>query len=151
MKNSMTKTPKTHITADFGEKSLNMTKSFYNKACKIGSAEYKELRAAMADNPDYKINIVTNDKKRSYRTLTIERMRAYIETQPNSKENLLTLDRVIKVAEAKGAKYPLTKKWFLETFPEYKECAVSDNELTGSAPQGDDQEQVVTISAEKAA
>ncbi len=147
----MTNSTKTHIIANFANKTLDITKSFYNKACKVGSSEYKELREAMADNPTYAINIVTNDKKRSYRALTIERMRAYIETQPNSKENLLTLDRVIKVAEAKGAKYPLTKKWFLETFPEYKEYAVSDNELTGSAPQGNDQEQIVTISAEKVA
>ena len=130
MTNSIT--TKTHITADFAHTTLNMTKSFYNKARKVGSPEYKELREAMADNPTYTINIMTNDSKRSYRSLTIERMRAYIKTQPNSEANLATLDRVIAVAEAKGAKYPLTKKWFLETFPEYKESTVSEQELIGN-------------------
>ena len=129
MTNSITKT---HITADFANKTLNMTKSFYKKACKVGSAEYYELREAMADNPTYTINIIANDSKRSYRCLTIERMRAYIKTQTNSEQNLATLDRVIEVADAKGAKYPLTKKWFLETFPEYKESTVSEQELIGN-------------------
>ncbi len=132
MKNSTTKTTKTHITIDFGETSLNMTKSFYKKACKVGSPEYKELRNAMKENEGYSINIVSNDTKRSYRALTIERMREYIKTQANSEKNLATLDRVIKVAEAKGAKYPLTKKWFLETFPEYKENEVSEEELNSN-------------------
>lgn len=126
MKNSMTKT---HITADFANTTLNMTKSFYKKACKVGSPEYKELRNAMKENEGYSINIVSNDKKRSYRALTIERMVEYIKTQANSEENLAALDRAVKVAEAKGAKYPLTKQWFLLTFPEYKENAISEEEL----------------------
>lgn len=120
---------KTHITADFANKTLNMTKSFYKKACKVGSPEYKELRNAMKENEGYPINIVSNDKKRSYRALTIERMVEYIKTQANSEENLAALDRAVKVAEAKGAKYPLTKQWFLLTFPEYKESAISEEEL----------------------
>lgn len=130
MTNSIT--TKTHITVDFANTALNMTKSFYKKACKVGSAEYYELREAMADNPTYTINIIANDSKRSYRCLTIERMRAYIKTQPDSDKNLATLDRVIEVAEAKGAKYPLTKKWFLDTYPEYKENTISDQELIGN-------------------
>ena len=129
MKNTMNKTTKTHITIDYQTHTLDMTKSFYKKACKVGSPEYRELREAMKENEGYSINIVSNDSKRSYRALTIERMREYIKTQANSEENLTTLDRVIKVAEAKGAKYPLTKKWFLLTFPEYKETEVSEEEL----------------------
>ncbi|MBR0341840.1 MAG: hypothetical protein IJH64_06275 [Oscillospiraceae bacterium] len=38
------------------------------------------------------------------------------------------MERVIAIAKAKGAKYPLTKQWFLETFPEYKESTVSESE-----------------------
>ena len=41
----------------------------------------------------------------------------------------------MKVADAKGAKYPLTKKWFLKNFPEYKENAVelSEDEILKNA------------------
>lgn len=132
MKNTMNKTTKTHITIDYQAHTLDMTKSFYKKARNVGSPEYRELREAMKENEGYSISIVSNDAKRSYRALTIERMREYIKTQANSEENLTTLDRVIKVAEAKGAKYPLTKKWFLETFPEYKENEVSKEELNSN-------------------
>ena len=120
---------KTHIKVDFENETLNMTKSFYNKARRIGSPEYKELREAMKENDGYSIEILSNENKKTYRSLTFDRMRDYIKTQPNSAENLATLDRVIAVAEAKGAKYPATKKWFLETFPEYKESEVMAKEL----------------------
>ena len=130
MTNSIT--TKAHITRNFENNTLDMSQSFYKKACKVGSPEYKELLSAMKENEGCSINIVRNESKRSYRSLTIERMRAYIKTQPNSEANLATLDRVIEVADAKGAKYPLTKKWFLETFPEYKESTVSEQELIGN-------------------
>ena len=56
-------------------------------------------------------------------------MREYIKTQPNSKARLIEFEAIQTVAEAKGAKYPLTKKWFLATFPEFKENEVSDAEI----------------------
>lgn len=135
MKNSTTTTTKTHITVNYSNETLDMTKSFYKKACKVGSPEYYELRNARLENKDYSINIVSNDKKRSYHALTIERMKEYIKTQPHSKENLKTMERVMSVAKAKGAKYPLTKQWFLKTFPEYKESAISENELGSQEPE----------------
>ena len=127
---------KNPISANHINNTLSFSKSFYKKACKVGSDEYKELRTAMGENPDYKIVLVGNADKKTYGNLTIQRMREYIATQANAEENLRTLDRVIKIAEAKGAKYPLTKKWFLANFPEYKmeitdgEIANKDNDIT---------------------
>ena len=34
----------------------------------------------------------------------------------------------MKVAEAKGAKYPLTKKWFLDKYPKFKTNDVAASE-----------------------
>ena len=132
---------KSHITCSFSDNTLSLTKSFYKKACKLGSDEYKELRAAMGENPNYKIVIVGNADKKTYGKLTFQRMREYIATQANSKENLEMLERVMKIAEAKGAKYPLTKKWFLETFPEYKENGVSEQERQNMDAQPSEQAQ----------
>jgi hypothetical protein len=56
-----------------------------------------------------------------YRNLTIDKMREYIDTKPNKAELHTEMDIVIEIATAKNAKYPLTKKWFLAKFPEYKE------------------------------
>ena len=125
-------TMKSHITYSFSDNTLSLTKSFYKKACKVGSPDYDELRSALNGNPGAKIVFAENTAKQTYSKLTFERMVAYIKTQANSEKILATLDRVIKVAEAKGAKYPLTKKWFLETFPEYKENEVSKEELNSN-------------------
>ena len=122
-------TMKSHITYSFSDNTLSLTKSFYKKACKVGSLEYKELRNALTENPDARIVFAENTAKRTYSKLTFERMREYIIlTQTNSEETLRTMERVIAIAKAKGAKYPLTKQWFLETFPEYKESTVSESE-----------------------
>ena len=57
-----------------------------------------------------------------------ERMAEYIKTQPNSEKQLITFAAVQRIAEKKGSKYPLTKKWFLNAYPEYKANEVSANE-----------------------
>ena len=119
---------KNPISANHINNTLSFSKSFYKKACKVGSLEYKALRNALTENPDAKIVFAENTAKQTYPKLTFERMVSYIKTQANSEENLRTMERVMLIAEAKGAKYPLTKKWFLETFPEYKESVVSEQE-----------------------
>ena len=119
---------KSHITYSFSDNTLSLTKSFYKKACKVGTPEYKKLCDAFTTHPDAKIVFIENANKRTYAKLTFERMVAYIKTQANSEDNLRTMERVMLIAEAKGAKYPLTKKWFLETFPEYQENSVSESE-----------------------
>lgn len=121
-------TMKSHITYSFSDNTLSLTKSFYKKACKVGTPEYKKLCDAFTTHPDAKIVFIENANKRTYAKLTFERMVAYIKTQANSEDNLRTMERVMLIAEAKGAKYPLTKKWFLETFPEYQENSVSESE-----------------------
>ena len=132
---------KSHIAVDFFTKSLTLTKTFYKKACKVGSPEYQELRLAMSESPNFTIKLIGNDAKRTYGKLTFQRMKEYISTQANSEENLEALERVAKIAETKGAKYPLTKKWFLETFPEYKENAVSEQERLNLDAQSSEQDQ----------
>ena len=65
-------------------------------------------------------------------------METYIKTQPNSKERLIEFAAIQKVAKAKGALYPLTKKWFLATFPEFKENNVSEAEISAEVAVGED-------------
>ena len=98
----------------------------------------------MGENPNYKIVIVGNDDKKTYGKLTIQRMREYIATQANAEENLRALDRVIKIAETKGAKYPLTKKWFLATFPEYK-MEITDKEIANKDAYGDQHTNIILL------
>ncbi len=128
---------KNPISANHINNTLSFSKSFYKKACMVGSDEYKALRTAMGENPTYTLNILDNPNKNTYRELTFAKMREYIATQANAEENLRTLDRVIKIAEAKGAKYPLTKKWFLANFPEYK-MEITAGEIANKDTDDDD-------------
>ena len=64
-------------------------------------------------------------------------MKEYILTQNRSVEKLLEFEAVKKVAEAKGAKYPITKKWFLNEYPEYKtnEATINEEEILKKAAE----------------
>ena len=121
------KTIQKNVVVDVMNNTLTMTKAFYKKASIVGSDEYYELRKAMAENVGFKIVFKSADKK-TYRRLTLEAMADYIKTQPNSKERLIEFAAVQAVAETKNAKYPLTKKWFFEKYPEYKICGVQGSE-----------------------
>lgn len=143
-----------NVTVNVIERTITISKAYYKKASIYGSSEYKELREVMSENATFKIVFKTIDKK-TYNGLNFERMAEYINTQPNSEANLKEFEAVMKVAEAKGSKYPLTKKWFLATFPEYKLNEVSDKETGTSLNNSEDKtnnvEEKTNINEEKAA
>lgn len=128
---------KTNITINHAEKTISVSKTFYNKASKFGTAEYKTLNNAIKQNRGYEIVFKTSDKK-SYHGLTFKRMEAYIKSQPNSEANLIAYSKAKEVAEAKGSLYPYTKKWFLETFPNYKLNEVSAMEMVETSSKTKD-------------
>lgn len=124
------------FTYDFVNKTIVGTKSAINRANKGMSPEYDMLCKMLADHPDFTVAeklIKHKEDKKKYHGLTLCRMKEYIETQPNSKERLIEFAAIQKIAAAKGAKYPLTKKWFLATFPEFKENEVSEAEISATA------------------
>jgi hypothetical protein len=87
----------------------------------------------LAEHPDFRVvpkEIEVNATKKKYNGLTFNRMKEYIELQEDSENVLAVFEKVQEIAEAKGAKYPLTKKWFLSKYPEYKEneASIGSNE-----------------------
>ncbi|MEE3492184.1 hypothetical protein [Ruminococcus sp.] len=116
----------TTMYVNHADKTITITKAFNKRASIYGTDEFKMLHRAIQDT-GYSV-IVKTIQKKSYNGLSFKRMEAYIMTQPNSEANLKEFKAVQSVATAKGAKYPLTKKWFLQTFPEYKVNEVSANE-----------------------
>ena len=116
---------------------IQVSKAFNNKASKYGTDEYRTLHKILRDNANNnpRIVIVKNEKKKTYNGLDFDKMAEYIKTQPDSEKMLIKFEAVKRIAEAKNAKYPLTKKWFLETFKEYKANAVSEAEAKGLEAQ----------------
>ena len=126
---------KKNFSYDFEHKAIIGSKSAISRANKGMNPEYKELSAMLAAMPTFSVQIKDIRKKkdqRRYPQLTFKKMEDYIRTQFSDKKELegkiIEFKAIQKVAEAKGAKYPLTKKWFLKTYPEYKENDVSETE-----------------------
>lgn len=107
---------------------LAVSKTFYKKSCIFGTEEYYELNAAMAQNEGFKVAIKKSDKK-TYHGLSFKVMEAYIKTQKDSEKQLVVFEAVKRIAKTKGSQYPLTKKWFLENYPEYKKNEATQSEI----------------------
>lgn len=141
------------FTINFTNKTIVGTKTSIEKAGRFGSPEYKELSALLAVHVNFQVvekPIKSNPRKKSYHGLTFERMKQYIETQPDSEENLALFEKAKKIAESKNSQYPLTKKWFLSTFPNYKGNEVSGVEMGTAAEPETVQESTATAAAKTA-
>ena len=128
---------KTRFTYNFIEKAIIGSKAAIERANKGKNPEYAELSGMLAAHPDFSVRVKDIQKKegkKTYSKLTFERMEEYIRTQFSDKKvlntKLVEFTAIKKVAEAKGAKYPLTKKWFLAAYPSFKENEISKDETT---------------------
>ena len=102
------------FTINFTEQTISGSKSALRKASNPASDEYKELTAKMAAHPTFKVvEKEANPHKHTYKDMDFKFMRNYINAQPNAKELMEEFD--LAVAMFNG-KYPLVKKWFLDTF-----------------------------------
>lgn len=122
---------------NFVEKTIVGSNAAIQRANKGLNPEFKELTDMLAQHPDFTVVtkvIEKNENKKTYSKLTFKRMEDYIRTQFSDEEilngKLIELEAIKNVAKAKGAMYPLTKKWFLAKYPEYKENTVSDIEIS---------------------
>lgn len=127
MKNQNRKT----FTFDFVNKTIVGSKRSIERANKGLSPEYEELIEMLKKQPTFEVEakvIKVNKNKRKYTNLTFENMERYMSGLPNSKELLKEYNIVKENADTMFAKYPLTKKWFLTKFPEFKnrKCVVDD-------------------------
>ncbi len=118
-----------HFEFNFVEKAIIGSKAAINRANKGMNPEYTELTNMLAAHPDFNVKekqIEKKEGKKTYSKLTLQRMEEYISLQDNSETKLIEFNAIMTVAAAKGAKYPLTKKWFLNTYTEYKESEITE-------------------------
>ena len=105
---------------NFAAKTIEVTKTFANKASDFGSEEYYTLRAAMSDLPDFTVAIKTAPKHRrtSMRGLTYEAMEACIAAVDEDGSLMNDFQ-----AMRHGYNYGVVKKWFMTKFPEFNNFA----------------------------
>ena len=105
---------------NFAAKTIEVTKTFANKASNFGSEEYYTLRTAMSDLPDFTVAIkMTRKPRRTYmKGLTYEYMESYI-SMVDEDGSLMKDFQCLR----QGCNYAVVKKWFLTALPEFNNFA----------------------------
>ena len=127
--NSYNKNAVSYFTIDFAKKAIVGSKSTIAKAGKIGSPQYEALCSIMKIHPTFTIEnkvIAKKKDKLNYKNLTFARMEEIIKMSKNSEMMLNKFEAAKKMAKMKNSLYPLTKKWFLDNYPEYKENRIEE-------------------------
>ena len=117
---------------DFPKHSIIASATTLKKARNPQSAECKMLLQMLSEHPNFKVaekEINKKDGKQTYKGLTFQAMTDYIKTQANSEAEIRKYEVVRRIAKIKGSEYALTKKWFLNAYPAYKEKAIVEQEM----------------------
>ena len=123
---------------DFSKRSIIASATTLKKARNPQSAECKMLLQMLSEHPNFEVVEKTIQKKpgkKTYKGLTFGTMEDYIRAQANSEKQLAVYHAVRRMAKIKGKEYALTKHWFLEACPDYKEKAIAEQELHALLPK----------------
>lgn len=125
-----------------------VTKAFERQARMFGTEEYKLWRAYREDYPAAKMvtkRIKKNPNKRTYRNLTYDNMRLFIEEK--NPALLANFESAKKTAKAQQNPYRAVLAWFLSEFPNYDDyksffttqtaAPAEDNKGASAAPAED--------------
>ncbi len=131
---------------DHARRAIIITKEFAKRAANITTKEYRELTSFHRDFPDYTIERRTAEiikKKETYKGLTLDGMKKYIEAQDvaqnNNGEGLKAFEAIKAYHTPTGKdkpSYPKVKAWFLKTYPAYvkKDDTASQSQTTEKVP-----------------
>lgn len=129
------------FTVSFAENTIIATKTTLRKASIPNSPEYKALMKLMKQNPMFAVcekEIKTPTGKTTYKGLNTAFIQQYISIQPDSE--------VLRAQYEKAAemgKFPLVRKWFLNTFENFNMESAKKELIEAAAAK------VVSISSEQ--
>ena len=124
-------------------RTIEMTKTFADKASRFGSDEYNTLMLAREQNPGYSVKVVTRkttkSDKPSFKGLTYEYMEKYILAHGDAetvKKNYEEFNEMLLISRchSKQFRYPVIKSWFLKQYPEIAKfgmCSQPEIEVVG--------------------
>ena len=115
---------KTLFAVNFAENTSIVSKTTLKKAGVPNSPEYKELMKLMKKHPTFAVaekDINTAEGKKTYKGLDKAFIEKYISIQTNANE----LNKQYAKAAEMG-KFPLVRKWFLNTFKNFDMAAAKE-------------------------
>ena len=113
-------------TIDYMNKTVILSKSFYEKACNINNAtEFDEMKKLRAEFPDFTFTVKQIKKKAgktTYRNLTYGNMEIYIRANEENPAAMLAEFQTVKAKSCiQSSPYAFVKQWFLKQYPNYTE------------------------------
>ncbi len=117
---------KNTLTINHANRTIVMDRTFAKFAVDTRSEEYAHLQMVRRDYPNYDVvqrHIRTNSTKNTYKGLTYEYMKEYIQTHGTEEKKARNLEKfnemyLISKCQGKAYRYPVIKSWFLEEYPE---------------------------------
>ena len=97
----------------FDSKTIEISKTFANKASRFGTTEYSELRAATIDLPDFQVVVKAAARRTYMKGLTYE----YMESRIAMVDEDGSIMRDFHCLR-QGCNYAVVKKWFMTVLPE---------------------------------
>ncbi len=131
---------------------ITVTKAFMKKAENFGSAEYKQMMEIKSDAilSTYRIvvrSIKKNPEKESYRNLTYKNMETYISTLNLSTIYMTEYEVAKQRSKIQKSPYKYMVKWFVETFPNYKEAEIFSEAKASNLSSTKTQDNVTAMAA----
>ena len=115
---------KSLFTVDFANNAITASKTTLKKASIPNSPEYKELMKLMKKHPS--LTIAEKEIKKAVGKETYEGLnKAFIEKYISIQTNAVDLKAQYEQA-AKLGKFPLVRKWFLNTFKDFDMAAAKE-------------------------
>ncbi len=113
---------------DFASGTISVTKAFMKEAETYDSNAYKTLMTLRTELPDMRIIAPKPNRKGKKRdNLTYTNMITFINCQNNAEILLKEFVKVRDLASGQGGNaYQNVKRWFLQTFPNYKDIPSFD-------------------------
>lgn len=101
---------------------VTVTKDFERKARIFGTEEYKKWRELLADIPEAKMvtkTIKRKSDKKTYKNLTYNNIKRFLEVQENSEELLKEYQLEKNKSIIQSSPYHYIQSWFINKFRDY--------------------------------
>lgn len=127
---------KNTVRLDHESRQIVMDRTFAKLSANIRNTEYQMLQDVRRDYPDYQVvtrRIKKNHAKECYKGLTYAYMRDYITRHSGTRsKEYQTFSEMIEISKchSDAFRYPVIKKWFLDTYEEIKTYGIVVDEIT---------------------
>lgn len=126
---------KNTVRLDHENRQIVMDRTFAKLSANIRNTEYQMLQDVRRDYPDYQVvtrRIKKNHAKECYKGLTYAYMRDYITRHSGTRsKEYQTFSEMIDISKchSDAYRYPVIKKWFLDTYEEIKTYGIVVDEI----------------------